>query len=166
MAGEASLDQVRNATSSLRVTTEDPDGGAPLVRDVASDAFETTERGVFMGPLFVPWHRVIRYHRELRQEFVTAVGEAPSKARIRIRVDDGSPSGNTIVVAADRFEGGPWTISMLVDRHVEPEQGVLVVDKVFIPWSRVIEYERLPIGRTAPPARPDLSGEGADAQTA
>ena len=46
---------------------------------------------------------------------------------------------------------------MLVDRHVEPEQGVLVVEKVFVPWSRVIEYERLPTEIVATPARPDLS---------
>jgi aromatic ring hydroxylase len=126
----------------VRLTLEDPDGGAPIVRDAVPDDFETTERGVIVGPLFVPWHRVIKYDFELRQEFATTVGEAPSRARIRIRFDDGSPGGQTTVVPADRFEGGQWTVSMLVDRHVEPEQGLLVVDKVFVPWPRVIEYER------------------------
>jgi aromatic ring hydroxylase len=141
----------------VRLTLEDPDGGAPIVRDAVPDEFETTERGVIVGPLFVPWHRVITYDFELRQEFATTVGEAPSRARIRIRFDDGSPGGQTTVVPADRFEGGQWTVSMLVDRHVEPEQGLLVVDKVFVPWPRVIEYERLPIQTVATPARPDLT---------
>jgi hypothetical protein len=164
MVTEPALDQVAHVSTAVRLMTEDPDGGAPLVREVDPGEFETTERGVFLGTLFVPWHRVIRYDWELRQEFETTVGEAPSRARIRARFDDGSPEGQTIVVPADQFENGPWTVSMLVDRHVEPEQGVLVVDKVFIPWLRMIEYERLPIEPTATPARPDLTEREADAK--
>jgi hypothetical protein len=164
MVTEPVLDQVAHVRTAVRLTTEDPDGGPPLVREVAPGEFETTERGAFLGTLFVPWHRIFRYDWELRQEFETTVGEAPSRARIRVRFDDGSPKGQTIVVPADQFESGPWTVSMLVDRHVEPEQGVLVVDKVFVPWSRVIEFERLPIQPMTTPTRPDLTEPEVDAQ--
>jgi hypothetical protein len=160
---EPVISQFAHAKASVRVTLEDPDGGQPIVKDVETGDFETTERGVAIGPLFVPWHRVIRYHWEIRQEFSTTVGDAPSRSQIRVLVDDGSASGETIVVPADRFEGGPWAIAMLVDRHLEPEQGVLVVDKVFVPWGRVLEYERMPLG-VAAPSRPDLAVREADAE--
>jgi hypothetical protein len=52
----------------------------------------------------------------------------------------------------------------LVDRHVEPERGVLVVDKVFVPWSRVAEYERLPIQPAVTPERPDFTERQVDAE--
>jgi hypothetical protein len=29
---------------------------------------------VFLGTLFVPWHRIIRYDWELRRQFETTVG--------------------------------------------------------------------------------------------
>jgi hypothetical protein len=164
MVTEPALDQMAQVRTTVRLTIEDPDGGPPLVREVVPGEFETTERGAFLGTLFVPWHRIIRYDWELRQEFETTIGEAPSRARIRVRFDDGSPQGQTIVVPADQFESGPWTVSLLVDRHVEPEQGVLVVDKVFVPWSRVVEYERLPMQPKVTPARPDLTGREVDAE--
>src|SRR2546423_8845180 len=100
MVTEPVLDQVAHARTAVRLTLDDPDGGAPIVREVVSDEFETMERGVIVGPLFVPWHRVITYDFELRQEFSTTVAEAPAPARIRVRFDDGSPGGRTIVVPA------------------------------------------------------------------
>jgi len=156
VAPEPALDSVSHARATVRVTITDADGGAPIVREVETAQFETTERGVWVGALLIPWHRVIRYHWELRQDVAPAVGDAPARSRIRVRVDDGTPGGETFTVPADRYEGGTWTVSLLVERHVETEAGVLVVDKVFVPWARVVEVERL--GAEAP-SRPDVRRE-------
>jgi len=156
MAPDPALEPISHAHATVRVTITDPDGGPPIVHEVETAEFETTERGVSIRSLIVPWHRVIRYHWEIRQDATPDVGDAPARSRIRVRVDDGKPGGETFTVPADRFEGGTWAVALLVERHVEPEAGVLVVDKVFVPWSRVVEIERLGAGA---PARPDVGQE-------
>jgi len=156
VAPEPALEPIAHAHATVRVSITDPDGRDPIVHEIPTSEFETTERGVSIRSLFVPWHRVLRYRWEIRQESVPDLGDAPARSRIRVRVDDGTPGGETFTVPADRYEGGPWAVSLLVERHVEPEAGVLVVDKVFVPWGRVVEVERL---RAEAPARPDVSQE-------
>lgn len=137
--------------NSYRVHLADP-GGRTSVLDVPLEDFETTERGVTLGSrTVVPWHRVIRYTREVMQPiddtFLT-------RAEIRAWLDDGSDDGERILVNADRFDAGSWTADFLVERTLDIEAGIVHLTKIHVPWSRVLEYERLPV-RVEVPSRPD-----------
>jgi uncharacterized protein (UPF0248 family) len=134
-----------------RVHLADP-GGRNTVLDVPAEDFETMERGIALGSTtVVPWHRVIRYTREVRQP----VDETfLSRAEIRAWLDDGSDEGERILVRADRFESGSWTADFLVERTLDIEGGMVHLTKLHVPWSRVLEYERLPV-RVEVPVRPD-----------
>jgi hypothetical protein len=71
-------------------------------------------------------------------------------------------------VAAERFEVGPWTISMVVPDRVDTETQRSVLRRITFPWHRVLEYERMLVEATTAalvPDRPDLTetpqhGEG------
>jgi uncharacterized protein (UPF0248 family) len=134
-----------------RVHLADP-GGRTSVLDVPTEDFESMERGVSLGATtIVPWHRVIRYTREV----VQAVDDAfLTRAEIRAWLDDGSDEGERIVVRADRFDAGTWTADFLVERTLDIEGGVVHLTKIHVPWNRVLEYERLPV-RVEVPSRPD-----------
>ena len=109
-----------------RVHLADP-GGRITVLDVPGDAFESMERGIALGTTtVVPWHRVIRYTREV----VQTVDEAfLTRAEIRAWLDDGTDEGERIVVRADRFDAGEWTADFLVERTLDIEGGVVHLTK-------------------------------------
>jgi hypothetical protein len=137
--------------SHYRVHLADP-GGRMSEIDVPTEAFETTDRGISLGSqTVVPWHRVIRYTREITQPIDDAF---LTRAEIRAWLDDGSDEGERINVRADRFDSGALTADFLVERAVNVEGGVLHLTKIHVPWSRVLEYERLPV-RVEAPVRPD-----------
>ena len=134
-----------------RVHLADP-GGRISALDVPTERFESLERGISLGTTtIVPWHRVIRYTREV----VQAVDDAfLTRAEIRAWLDDGSDEGERIVVRADRFDAGALTADFLVERTLDIEGGVVHLTKIHVPWNRVLEYERLPV-RVEVPSRPD-----------
>ena len=77
-----------------RVHLADP-GGRISVQDVPTDAFEATERGIMLnGRTIVPWHRVIRYIRDVVQPLDEP--ELMTHAEIRAWLDDGTESGETL----------------------------------------------------------------------
>ena len=127
-------------------------GGRTDVLDVPTEDFEVSERGIMLGGnKVVPWHRVIRYTRETTQELDEAFR---MHAEMRIWLDDGTDEGETLKVRADRFEQGQWTVDLLVEKALNVEAGIFHVTKIHVPWSRVLEFERLPAPVEAP-ARPD-----------
>lgn len=134
-----------------RVHLADP-GGRSSMLDVPTEDFESTERGIALGSTtVVPWHRVIRYTREV----VQAVDDTfLTRAEIRAWLDDGSDEGERILVRADRFDAGAWTADFLVERTLDIEAGMVHLTKIHVPWGRVLEYERLPV-RVEVPSRPD-----------
>lgn len=136
--------------SFYRVHLADP-GGRTSVIDVPAEDFEPTERGISLGSTLVPWHRVIRYTREVTQ---TIDDSFLAHAEVRAWLDDGSDEGERIVVRADRFDTGRWTVDLLVERALNVEAGVLHLTKIHVPWTRVLEYQRLPV-RVEVPSRPD-----------
>ncbi|MGH2641961.1 MAG: hypothetical protein ACRDGO_09710 [Actinomycetota bacterium] len=134
-----------------RVHLADP-GGRTSVLDVPAEDFESMERGISLGTTtIVPWHRVIRYTREVVQTIDDAF---LTRAEIRAWLDDGSDQGERIVVRADRFDAGTWTADFLVERTLDIEGGMVHLTRIHVPWSRVLEYERLP-ARVEVPSRPD-----------
>jgi hypothetical protein len=102
---------------------------------------EPSDRGIQIGRRFLPWHRVLRYTWDLTPE---AAGSGGFSARMRIRVilEDGSPAGEIHEVAAEQFEAGPWTLSLIADGT--GEGGEAERHKLCVPWRSVREYERLP----------------------
>jgi uncharacterized protein (UPF0248 family) len=137
--------------SVYRVHLADP-GGRTSVLDVPTEDFEPMERGISLGTTtIVPWHRVIRYTREV----VQAIDDAfLTRAEIRAWLDDGSNEGERIVVRADRFDAGTLTADFLVERTLDIEGGIVHLTRIHVPWNRVLEYERLPV-RVEVPSRPD-----------
>ena len=134
-----------------RVHLADP-GRRSTVLEIPSEAFESMERGIALGTsTIVPWHRVIRYTREVTQTIDDAF---MTRTEIRAWLDDGSDDGERIVVRADRFDAGAWTADFLVERTLDIEGGVVHLTKIHVPWGRVLEYERLP-ARVEVPGRPD-----------
>lgn len=137
--------------NTYRVHLADP-GGRSSVLDVPSEDFESMERGISLGATtIIPWHRVIRYTREVVQPIDDAF---LTRAEIRAWVDDGSDEGERLIVRADRFDAGSLTADFLVERTLNVEAGEVHLTKIHVPWARVLEYERL----KAPvevPSRPD-----------
>jgi hypothetical protein len=128
--------------STIRVKLLRRDGSGVDVREVHSSEFEASDKGVTLERLFVPWRRVQSYASDVR---TPADDDRARHARVSVRlvVDDGSPGGKTYTVTADRFETGPWSITLVVDRRAEPDRGELVAERIVFPWGRVIEFERL-----------------------
>jgi uncharacterized protein (UPF0248 family) len=137
--------------NAYRVHLADP-GGRSSVLDVPSEDFESLDRGIAVGTTtIIPWHRVIRYTRDVVQPIDDAF---LTRAEIRAWVDDGSDQGERILVRADRFDAGSLTADFLVERMLDVEAGEVHLTKIHVPWTRVLEYERL----KAPvevPSRPD-----------
>jgi uncharacterized protein (UPF0248 family) len=143
-----------------RVYLADP-GGRITIHDVPSESFEATERGITLyDTTVVPWHRVIRYVREVVQPL--GEPELAVHAEIRAWVDDGSETGETLRVRTDRFEPGPWGVDLLVVEAVNVEAVTIHLKKIHVPWGRIFEYERIrlraehvfPVEQGVP-ARPD-----------
>lgn len=124
-------------------------------RDVSSADFEPTERGLSLGSLLVPWARVFRYDLVTRQAFVPDHEDPGSRAMQRVVYEDEHGDQRTIEVPFDRFESGPWSVTMVVEREVDTDRGELHIRRVSIPWHRIIETERILPLPNASPARPD-----------
>lgn len=133
------------SASVYRVHLADP-GGRIRVLDVPTEDFEATEHGVALGRTIVPWHRVVRYTREITQP---VAGALRAQAEMRVWVDDGTDDGETIHLRVDRFDPGPWTVDLLVERALLVEAGLFHLTKIHVPWGRVLEYERIPISAEA-----------------
>lgn len=134
-----------------RVHLVDP-GDRVSVIDVPAEDFETSERGLVLGSrTVVPWHRVLRYTRELTQPIDDAFR---THAEMRVWVDDGTDEGETIQIRADRFEQSAWTADLLVERALNVEAGIFHLTKIHVPWDHVLEFERLPVPVEVP-GRPD-----------
>src|SRR5918996_3969736 len=112
-------------------------------REVPSADFEPSERGLAMGPLLVPWARVFRYDLMVQQPFVPEAEDEGSRAMQRVVYDDEAGRQQTIEVPYDRFESGPWSVTMVVEREVHADRGELWIRKISIPWHRIIETERI-----------------------
>jgi len=126
-----------------RVHLADP-GGSITVHEVPTDSFEAAERGVTMyGRTVVPWHRVVRYVRDVVQPL--GEPELSTQAEVRAWLDDGSETGETLRIRADRFDAGPWTADILVVDAVNVEGATIHLRKIHVPWGRVLEYERVPV---------------------
>ena len=125
------------------------------MQDVPSDSFEATERGLTLnGTTIVPWHRVVRYVRDVTQPL--GEPELAAHAEVRVWLDDGSEAGETLRIRADRFDPGPLTVDFLEVEAVNVEGAIIHMKKVHVPWGRVLEYERvrIPVDQLMP-ARPD-----------
>ena len=133
------------AVGIVRIDLED--GGAMTA---STAEFEPTEHGLLIGLLLIPWHRVRRYAWTLSpRDYVSETnGHARAKVRLSLHGQD------ELVVLAERFETGSWTVSVVMDDFVDAETGLVHRTRLFVPWHRVIEYERMPITLEAPP-RPD-----------
>jgi hypothetical protein len=139
--------------STIRVTVLRSDGSGADVREIHSSEFETSERGVTLERLFLPWRRIQSYAWEIRTP-ADADFESHARVSVRVVVDEGSTEGTTYTVTADRFETGPWTVTLLLNRRAEPDRGELVSERLVFPWHRVIEFERL-IADEAVSAQPE-----------
>ncbi|HZB78760.1 MAG TPA: hypothetical protein VE522_02795 [Actinomycetota bacterium] len=124
-----------------RVHLADP-GGRIAIHEVPIESFGATERGITMyDTTVVPWHRVVRYVRDV----VQPLGEPEVAANVEIRawLDDGSETGETLRVRSDRFEPGPWTADFLVVEAMNVENATIHLRQIHVPWGRILEYERV-----------------------
>ena len=144
---------VQQSQVSVRVEYRDVPARGLVTAEVPSGEFEAGERGVQVGALMVPWERVHEYDWIVRQQVMDGdPTRAAAKLRVRVVVDDGTDEGVVHEVPADRFESSPYVATVLIDRHVEPDAGVLVIQKLSVPWHRVVSVERFT-------GRPDLEPE-------
>jgi uncharacterized protein (UPF0248 family) len=145
---------VQQSQVMVRVEYQDVPAKGLVTTEVHSGEFEAGERGLQVGPLMIPWQRVHEYDWIVRQETQEAGDPTRTAARLRVRVvlDDGTPEGDVHEVPADRFESSLYAATVLIDRHVEPDAGVLVIQKLSVPWHRVVSVERVT-------GRPDLEPE-------
>ena len=137
--------------SVYRVHLADP-GGRTTELDVPTEDFEATERGIVLGgSTTIPWHRVLRYTREITQSIDHAF---QTHTEMRVWIDDGSNEGETIQLRGDRFEQSAYTVDLLVERALNVEAGIFHLTKIYVPWNRVLEFERGPVPVEVP-VRPD-----------
>jgi hypothetical protein len=114
---------------------------------------EPSERGIQIGMRFLPWHRVRRYTWDLTPD-AGGVGRLSAHMLVHVILEDGSPDGEVYEVAAEQFEAGPWTLSLIAEGT--GAGGDVARRKLCVPWRSVREYVRLPAdaaGGDAP--RPD-----------
>jgi uncharacterized protein (UPF0248 family) len=137
-----------------QVHLADP-GGDISIHEVPTESFETTDRGIAMnGTTVVPWHRVVRYTRDVVQPL--GEPELLTHAEVRAWLDDGSDSGETLRIRADRFDPGQFTADFLLEEAVDVETATITFTKIHVPWSRILEYERVHLAAPqVAPGRPD-----------
>jgi hypothetical protein len=143
---------------AVRLRLLDVWGGDDVIREMSLAELETSERGVAIGPAFYPWRRVVSYEWEVLESEPDEGLARPRQLLVRV-LTQGPDGPEEHRVAADRFEVGPWTISMVIPDRVEPETQRTVLRRITLPWYRVLEYERmLAEAKTAAevPDRPDL----------
>lgn len=150
---EPSLEPATGLRAIVRVTLQGPGGISQ--REVSSADFEPSERGLGMGPVLVPWARVFRYDLIVQQAFVPDAEDEGSRAVQRVIYEDEAGRQQTIEVPFDRFEAGPWSVTVVAERDVDAERQELHIRKISIPWHRIIETERIFSVPEANPARPD-----------
>ena len=157
------LEDATNARVRIRLTVRDTaEEGGSWTREVPSHTFETTERGVVLGSLVIPWHRVDEYRQIVLDDSSRELVDDGAGLKMRVRIDDGSPGGTTYVVSADQFAAEPWTVAILLERRLDADTGMSAIEKLFVPWHRVLEYERvLPVPESDVPARPDADDRAA-----
>lgn len=117
-------------------------------RTCETGEFEPTEHGALLGRLLIPWHRVRYYAWPLPPADVAHEDEERVRARVRLVLTDGEEH----VVAADKFETGPWTVTAILDDVADTATGAMYRRRVIVPWHGVAEVERLGVGE---PPRPD-----------
>jgi len=138
------FDVTRLEAGVVRVEVKNRAGSATVI-EVASGAFEPAERGVSIGRTFVPWHRIRRFWWELEPRTAAFDGERRPLAKVRVVLDDGTSTGEVHVLSADRFETGPYVVTVVLEHRVEPERGLVVLRKLCVPWHHVVEFTRLPV---------------------
>jgi hypothetical protein len=141
----ASVDVPLQGVNVVHIELED---GATMSASTAE--FEPTEHGLLIGLLLIPWHRVRRYSWSLAPRDFMADADGHARARVRLAVH----GEDEIVVLAERFETGSWTVNVVVDEFMDAETGLVHRQRLFVPWHMVREYERMPLTLEAPP-RPD-----------
>jgi hypothetical protein len=143
---------------SVRLRLTDVWGGRDVIRELTLAELETSERGVSIGTSFYPWRRVISYEWDIIESVDDDPVVRPRQLVVRVLTEaHAGPQEHR--VNADRFEVGPWTISMAIPDRIEPETGRTVLRRITVPWHRVLEYERLLAdARVAQkvPSRPDV----------
>lgn len=153
-------DIVPSTALTVRLRLRDLFGGDDVIREMAMSELEPSERGVGVGPMFYPWRRVVSYEWELVEPTTDEPVARPRQLIVRVLVQ-GVEGPEEFRVAADRFELGPWTVSLTVLERVEPERGRTVFRRIAVPWHRILEYERLLaeiVTADDVPDRPDMSG--------
>ena len=150
---EPALEHAAGHRAVVKVTFHGRDGITH--RELPSADFEASERGVSMGAVLVPWARVFRYDLLVQQSFVVDAEDDGSRAMQRIVYEDESGEQQTIEVPFDRFESGPWSVTMVAEREVHADRGELFIRKISIPWHRVVETERIFALPEASSPRPD-----------
>jgi hypothetical protein len=150
---EPTLEQAVGRRAIVKVTLAGREGITE--REVPSADFEAGERGVSMGPLLVPWARVFRYDLIVQQPFVPDAEDEGSRAMQRVVYEDEAGHQRTIEVPFDRFESGPWSVTLVAEREIDADRGELSIRKISIPWHQIIETERIFTVPEANPARPE-----------
>lgn len=97
---------VQQPQVQVRVEFSDVPGRGTGTREAPLSDFEAGDRGVQIGPLFVPWARVVEYDWIVRQEVFEGLRDDVAVHRVRVVVDDGTPEGRVHDVPVDRFESG------------------------------------------------------------
>ncbi len=134
-------------------------GGDDVVRELTLAELETSERGIAVGPAFYPWRRVVSYEWEVLESEPDPGLARPRQLLVRV-LTQGPDGPEEHRVAADRFEVGPWTVSMGIPDRVDTETQRSVMRRITFPWHRVLEYERMLVEATTGalvPDRPDLA---------
>lgn len=142
MQDQRSFDITRLSAGIVQVELEDAHERVEIV-EVASGLFEPAAYGIAIGRVFIPWHRVRRYWWDLGTRGIATAGERRPLARVRVVLDDGTPEGETHVVSADRFETGPYTVTVVLEDRIDLEERTVSLRKLCVPWHHVIEFERL-----------------------
>jgi hypothetical protein len=144
---------------SVRLHLADVWGGDDVVREMTLAELETSERGIAVGPAFYPWRRVVSYEWEVLESEPDPGLARPRQLLVRV-LTQGPDGPEEHRVAADRFEVGPWTVSMVIPDRVDTETQRSVMRRITFPWHRVLEYERMLVEATTGalvPDRPDLA---------
>ncbi len=123
----------------VAITMSAPDGTREVVEQPLSD-FEHSEQGIAMGRRVVPWHRVHRVSWLLAPRQI--VSDEPL-GRVRVVIDDGTPSGEEFVVDSERFEANAWSVAILLDDGADADAGTVTQRRLIAPLHAVFEYERL-----------------------
>ena len=143
---------------AVRLRLLDVWGGEDVIRELSLAELETSERGVAIGPAFYPWRRVVSYEWDVLEAEPEEALARPRQLLVRV-LTQGPDGPEEHRVAADRFEVGPWTISMVIPDHLDTESQRSILRRITLPWHRVLEYERmLAEAKTASevPERPDV----------